>query len=136
MGCQHATHAPAPLRRCPLETNVRLLLHGQEGETVGQAERVAEWFSAAVGVRCWLVRQLPGSRHAVQQRQLQQQQGQQEQQGGAEAVIEEAGSRHSIGALPHQCPCLYPRGLVAAPLEPKQHRFGECCPSTQCGLLL
>ena len=78
----------------------------QEGESVGQAERVADWFSAALGVRCWLVRQLPGSRHAVQQREQRLQQGRQAELGDAEAGIEEAGHRHSIGAWPDHFRCV------------------------------
>ena len=60
--------------------------------------QVSEWFTQALGMRCWLVRQLPGSRHAVQQRQLlQQQPGKAQEDGQAEAGMEDAGTRHSIG---------------------------------------
>ncbi len=67
---------------------------------MAQGERISEWFTRALGMRCWLVRQLPGSRHAVQQRQLAQQQRTPEVQhedDAAEAGIQDAGTRHSIG---------------------------------------
>lgn len=89
----------------------------QEGEPEAQGERVSEWFTQALGMRCWLVRQLPGSRHAVQQRQLEQQQqqrqaqGKDQEDGEAEAGIQDAGTRHSIGGT-------FPALLCCAPIMP------------------
>lgn len=42
------------------------------GESPAQYDAVSDWFSEAVGVRCWLVRQRDGSRRAVDGKQLRQ----------------------------------------------------------------
>ena len=46
-------------------------------------EKVSEWFSRALGIKCWLVRQQAGSRQAVNREQL-------------------AGSRPALGSTPEQ----------------------------------
>lgn len=43
---------------------------GQVGTSPAQSEAVSDWFTEALGVRCWLVRQQDGSRRAVERRQL------------------------------------------------------------------
>ncbi len=42
----------------------------QVGSSPGQSDAVSDWFSEALGVRCWLVQQQSGSRHAVERKQL------------------------------------------------------------------
>ncbi len=42
----------------------------QVGTSPAQSDAVSDWFSEALGVRCWLVRQQDGSRRAVERSQL------------------------------------------------------------------
>ena len=71
----------------------------QVGESAANADSVSDWFSAALGVRCWLVQQLPGSRRAVHNRRLQHNQEEQQAGAGPEVGLDEDGNQGSIGIL-------------------------------------
>lgn len=62
----------------------------------GDGDAVSDWFSQALGVRCWLVQQQPGSRHAVERKQLLQR-SQRKTAENEGQLLDESERGHSIG---------------------------------------
>ena len=79
-------------------------------------EAVSEWFSKALGVKCWLVQQQAGSRRAVEREQL-------------------AGSRPALGSRPEQLSSQADASSQAPDerMSPSQHQSRSIGETPACG---